>query len=45
MLIVGAGLMIAAIAAFLAWNGIRKCQERWRQRNANRLLAEKKRVP
>jgi hypothetical protein len=45
MLMVGAGLMIAAIAAFLAWNGVRKCQERWHERNASRLLAEKKRAP
>jgi len=36
MVIVGTGLMMAAITVFLAWNAWRKCRELWRARKMKR---------
>ena len=36
MLIVGFGLMLAAVTVFLAWNAFMKCRELWRRRRRSR---------
>jgi hypothetical protein len=37
MLIVGFGLMAAAVTVFLGWNAVRKGQELWRARKRRSL--------
>ena len=43
MLIVGGGLMAAAVTVFLLWNAVRKCRELWQARMRPHRVAHRER--